>query len=283
MANDPFSRIGPTGLPMIADPRELIRQKDTGDFDTSMWGSNPPTARDIDNFKNFVRREGRLPQSSEDFKSIGTFWDIRRNRDAGWESNLRAFGNHLLEDDPEFQHLNVTDNDNPDFYWDEARLHQQGSKENDLFSFYQNMGDAQNRIGQQELARSERDMQVEMSQQRQQLLDEIRTRRQNQLRSGLSSAQIANEEIQMLLMGQQAQQQIGQGFHGARTQMAQQHQLNPFTAELQSRQHIQGTHQGTSAHYAASTADMIAQGRRYQAQAPQTQNMIDWVVDRDGK
>ena len=209
------------------------------------------------------------------------------HRGSEFYNQALAFAEEYVGSNPELQEAieeqaNKEGMSPEDFFWDESKIHEKGTKEADLYDFYRSMGEAQHEVGKTEIARSERDMQIEMAQQRQNLVDEVRKRRTNQLRSGLSSAQVANEEIQMLLMGQQAQQQTAQGFFDQRTQMNQQQQLNPYQAELQARQHIQGGQQGTSAHYAAFTADPIGTSKAYHGMSPsEKKSSIDWLKDRD--
>ena len=209
---------------------------------------------------SFLQKEGRLPTADE-IKDITGMKFLGRNDDFYQEALAYAEEAGIREG-----WLQTEDADIPgvrDYFWDESRLHDEGTKEGDLYDFYRSMGEAQHEVGRAETARSERDMQTEMAAQRQQLVDEVRRRRQNQLRSGLSSAQIANEEIQTMLMGQQAQQETAQQHFTQRTQAAQQHAMNPYMAEQQAREHIQGGQQGASAMYAAHTGDSVAQSSNF--------------------
>ena len=258
------------------------KAEDTDVFDPDKFtNKGTPTQKDLDALKEYILLHGDMPHTDQQWKELGDFWEFSRNRNDEWRENLELYGEHLMKNDPEIaEQIIKEDPDIPDYYWDEAKIHMEGTKEHDLFDFYKQFGEAQHEAAQTELARSERDMQVEMAGQRTQLVDEVRKRRQNQLRSGLSSAQIANEEIQMLLMGQQAQQQTAQQHFDARTQMNQQHQLNPFMAEQQARQHIQGGMQGQSAFYASGVVDPFRLTQQRAGLTNRERSLWDEVVDR---
>ena len=242
---------------------------------------NNPTKRDLEQLEAFIKRKGRFPDD-EELKDLGAAWQFAsRRRIENWKAQMAEEGEKLLEENPEYVQSKLEESGLEKIYWDEAKLHEEGTKENDLYDFYRNMGKAQGDVQKTELARGERDMQTEMAGQRKQLVEEVRKRRQNQLRSGLSSAQIANEEIQMMLMGQQQQQQTAQNYYDDRTQIQQQQRLNPYQAELQAREHIQGGAQGTSAHYAAYTGDPIATSQDYGGMSPEQRKNADfWLKDR---
>ena len=204
--------------------------------------------------RRYIEDNGAIPSESQLEELTGRQLFGRRGDKFYKEATRYAYEYANLNPDLKEQ-VEAQPEELPEYYWDEAKIHEKGTKEHDLYDFYKEFGEAQHEAGQTELARSERDMQVEMAGQRSQLMDEVRKRRQNQLRSGLSSAQIANEEIQMLLMGQQAQQETAQQHFDARTQMNQQHQMNPYMAEQQARGHIREGMQGQSAFYASGVVD----------------------------
>lgn len=259
---------------MVFDFEKFTRFVDTERISTS-------NRREI---RAYIERNAKMPDLATLMDITGMQFEGRRG-DQFYEAAL-AYAEQFIQESPEIQkkieeRAAAEGKSVEDFFWDESKIHEPGTKEADLFDFYRGMGETQHEIGRTELARSERDMQVEMAQQRQQLVDEVRKRRQNQLRSGLSSAQIANEEIQMLLMGQQAQQQTAQGYFDQRTGMQQQHQMNPYMAELQTRQHIQGGMQGATGMYAAYTGDPIATSRSFGTSDPWLQEATKRFLSED--
>lgn len=196
-------------------------------------------------FGRFLRQNGVEDRDIYRQQVIENSPEIQKNRQENPE--IAAEGERV--DDP--------------YLWDPSRVREEGTKENDLYQLYLDQGKAQGDITKQNLQSAERDMQISMAQQRKQLLDEVRKRRQNQLRSGLSSAQIANEEIQMMLMGQQQQQQTAQGYYDQYVKAMQNQQMNPYNAEIAARQGSVETAQGLAPTLAASAGDQVSTGIRY--------------------
>lgn len=237
----------------------------------------------------FVIEHGREPDHAEldalwkDHRSAAQTIRIPKNARADILSTARAtldVNPQIIRRDKEGNPIHDSDEGPLDPYtWDPSRVMQEGAKEHDLYSFYRDLGSAQHDVAQGAMARGERDMQIEMAMQRQQLMDEVRKRRMNQLRSGLSSAQIANEEIQTLLMGQQAQQQSAQQFFDTRGQMQMQHQLNPFTARQSAYDMLQQFNQTATASYAAGVSDPVAMAQRKAQTSPTTQHYYKQITD----
>ena len=233
-------------------------------------------------YVNYFLETGEMPSEQwvkERFGSTGSMQNFAKDLQTVLQKQGLNIDSYRTQFKAHFDNQQV---DNQ-YIWDESRLKEQGTKENDVYDFYLNKGRAEGEINQNVLARSERDMQIEMAGQRSQLLDEIRKRRQNQLRSGLSSAQIANEEIQMLLMGQQAQQQTAQSYYDQYLQSVQAKQMNPYNAELAARQHIGGSNQAMAPSYAAFTADPYGQAIQRGNLSPTQQKYQDWLTDTNKK
>lgn len=142
----------------------------------------------------------------------------------------------------------------------------QGTSENALYQIALEQRSSQLQAQDQELGLAERDMQVQLSENRQQLMNDIRNRRRSLLKSGLSSAQVANEEVQSLLQRQQEASQIAQNYYGQRQQAQTQMRTAPQDSAMRAYEMAQGLSQTGAQYAAAGASDPDELARRYAKQ-----------------
>lgn len=214
-------------------------------------GEGSPADDDLKALEEYIKVHGEMPEG-DDLKSLGDWFDLSRNRNEHWEANMKKAGEFMMQESG--QEIGPGDIDTRNQYYSGPEdMMTEGTQANALYQMALQQTQAQGQAQQQSLARSERGMQGDLAQNRQQLMDEIRGRRQKLLRSGLSSAQIANEEIQSIFMNQQQAAQTAQQYYNQRQQVDQQQQLAPYNAQQQVLEQLPGFQQ-TGAQYAASGA-----------------------------
>jgi hypothetical protein len=139
----------------------------------------------------------------------------------------------------------------------------EGTQANDIYNTYLQGGEEQYKQGMANSQKAEAGMQGELSANRQALLEQMRNSRRSKLKSGLSSAQIANEEVQSLLMGQQTAQQTAGMFYDGRQQIENQYATNKTTAAESAYAQYAQQNLGGSAFAASGAGDAAYQSQLY--------------------
>lgn len=145
-----------------------------------------------------------------------------------------------------------------DYYLDVTEIDQAGTLANDMYNTYIDLG----KMHKQSMAGQEAKMQQELVANRAALLDQIRNDRRTKLKSGLSSSQIANEELQYMMAGNQQAQNITQSYYD----QARSHDINFSDAGIRSSMYndiMPGYLSAGSAYAASSATDMYEQAQRY--------------------
>ncbi len=217
----------------------------------------------------FIAQHNRLP-GPEDGMDI---FDNNDNTDAkaiAWMTAFKEDNSELLakkwiennpDVDPNTSPFNTEDNsDSTPFYFRPDQSTVEGTKENDMLKLYNEANDKTREIYNNENARAEGDLIKELDNQRRATLDEIRNRRRTMLKNGLSSAQIANEEVQSLMLANNNNRMIGQEFYNQRSQINNAHAENKAGAVFDLADRFNSYNQNGAAQGAvnASDADYIA-------------------------
>jgi len=134
----------------------------------------------------------------------------------------------------------------------------QGTTANQLYELYRAQRQSQLDSSLNQAEQVKNSMTQELSQNRQQLMQDTRNRRRQQLKSGLSSSQIANEEIQSMLMQQKQASQLASNYEFQRQQFMQGKGAVDQNAMLDMFNMVNQLNNTNAAHYASSTTDAVA-------------------------
>lgn len=165
-----------------------------------------------------------------------------------------------------------------EYYTDMTDMDTEGTFANKMYETYKQAGEQQYNIGKRELAGAEIDMQKEMAANRQDLLDQIRSDRRNKLKSGLSSAQVANEEMQYMMQGQQQAQNIAGQYMDRRTNLENMYGMNDVLARQQTMGQAPALLGAGSAFAASDATDYYQQALKYAQRTGKTfQDSWDYI------
>lgn len=215
----------------------------------------------------FMEKHGRVP-TAEDKLDIFDNKDKIDDAAKVWMENFFVTNQDALTE--QWNENGVTEKmeaakarDNTPFYYDPSKMNVEGTKENEMLNMYNKANEDTKVLYDKQNEQTELDMIKEMDNQRRQTLDEIRNRRRTMLKNGLSSAQIANEEVQSLMMSQSNQRQIGAQYMQQRDQVANQYGMNKANAGMNVMGMMNTNNQTGSAFAAAKTADADWMAQRY--------------------
>lgn len=132
---------------------------------------------------------------------------------------------------PAAEQAQASDIETP-FYQDPNKVTEDGSKEKAMVDLYRQANEETRGLYDAENQRARTDLMKEMDNQRRSTLDEIRNRRRTMLKNGLSSSQIANEEVQSLMMANNNNRMIGENFFNERSRINNTFAQNDANAEF---------------------------------------------------
>lgn len=268
---DKYTFEGPNGEELILDYSGLGITDAYRTADFGRRGKKTHAAQYIEYFLKHGKEPSKAyAKENFGFKSDGAYNNLANDLNVFLEEN------NLSKEDVVSQIQSGAPNELEDNKFLASRMFQEGSEENSIYQIALEAQKAQAQTGERETARSERDMQMQLSQSRQELMNEVRNRRRNMLKSGLSSAQVANEEMQSLLMGQQQAAQIAQQHYGQRQQYQQQAQNAPQNAAMQVLGMLPEHGQIGAQFAAAEAGDLLTQAEKY---AKRTGSQFTTAVD----
>lgn len=220
----------------------------------------------------FIETYGRVP-NPEEYKSAGIDNKNLEGEQIAWANNFINLNQDALNSKWTETGVITPGAGQGEFnipsYINPQGIGQAGSAADEIYQSYLQGQKTQYEQGMQASQGAEVGMQSEMAGNRQALLDQMRNDRRTKLKSGLSSAQIANEEIQSLLMGQSNAQMIAGQYFDQRQGVQNQYALAPQVAREQAGADIARSNLSGSAIYTAGTADAAYQAYLYSRMTPE--------------
>ncbi len=175
----------------------------------------------MDIYWDFYIKNGRGPNSKEYIDAGGKDY-------ASWNNINKDFKDVII---PAVESSGMLPNTGgPETLMDQVT--QGGKIHTDLYDMLKKGGEIQHQEGMKNLAQSERDLNMNQAMDRKKFIEDIRNRRRTALKTGLSSSQIANEEVQSLLMAQNQSNQNAMGFFNQRSQLQSQFAMNDVNANM---------------------------------------------------
>jgi hypothetical protein len=180
---------------------------------------------EMDKVWEFFQRNGRMP-TEEEFKT-------RLGGGGGYNNIMKDMMGVVIPGVPGLNPEDVLIGGEPGkSFLDEYNLDQKGTMGNTLYNTFKQAGEIQYDQGKVGLQTAERDLGMNQAMDRQKFLDEIRNRRRVSLKTGLSSAQIANQEVQSLLMAQNKSNDNAMTFYNQRMGLQNQFAMNDVNARF---------------------------------------------------
>ena len=176
-------------------------------------------------FENFYKQYNRLPTYDEYVKLGG---DKNQN---GFTREISAQYSTLSSLGVDTLKMGTTET-SPTWMDQITNMDQQGTVANDFYNIFKQAGETQYQQGTKNLEIAQRDLGVNQAVDRQKFLDGIKNRRRVALKSGLSSAQIANQEVQSLMMAQNQSNANAQSYYDQRMQLNNNFALNDSNARM---------------------------------------------------
>lgn len=198
----------------------------------------------------FIKRTGRAPSIEEISEITGRTFSSEQDKLKADEFIKSEFGDEITNPSAQNQYYMDPRNIVGAMRGDPSA---EGTPEESLYQLALEQRQGQLQQQEQQIGQSERGMQQDMAENRQKLMDQIRSRRRSLLKSGLSSAQVANEEVQSLMQRQQQAAQIADQYYQQRQQVQTQTENAPREAGMQAYELAQGANE-TGAQFAASDA-----------------------------
>lgn len=211
----------------------------------------------------FVERTGRAPTIEEMSDITGRNFSSEQDKLSAHNFIQEEFGDEVGIKDTTSQYYQ-----DPRKIYDAMRGKEsaEGTSEDALYQMALQQRQGQLQQQDQQLGLAERDMQMQLSENRQQLMNDIRNRRRSLLKSGLSSAQVANEEVQSLLQRQQQAAQVAEQYYGQRQQTQTQMANAPQDSAQRAYEMAQGLSQTGAQYAAAGASDPIELAKQYSNQ-----------------
>jgi hypothetical protein len=243
------------------------------------WLPGGLTRGELNELYEFLIKNKRVPTNDE----MANFNNKIRNNWLGQRNTANKIANAFLEANAEKltgdSHATVVNGklqvsegykaNNPGedllspYYFDPSKTGEDGSKEKDIYDTFVQLAQQENKNAEIKASQDEANMQGELAGNRMKLLDELRNRRRQLLKNGLSSAQIANEEVQSLLIGQNSAQQIASNYFNQRRDIQGQAALIPGQSRLNAIGLFDQLNTQGSAYAAGGAGDVNYQAKLY--------------------
>jgi hypothetical protein len=227
---------------------------------------------EMDKVWEFFKQEGRLPTEQE-FKTVlgggGGYKNIMYDMN---NTVLPGAGINPMDVQPGAGGVNGNT------YFDEmTRMDDPNTVAGGMYDTFKRAGDIQYEEGMKNLNVAQRDLGMNQAMDRQKFLDQIRNRRRMALKTGLSSAQIANQEVQSLLMAQGQSNENARSYYDQVAAFKTNHAMNDVNA----RQGVYETLGGgmgsnLGAVMAAGAGDANQVALNYAKNSSRNANYADW-------
>lgn len=230
----------------------------------------------------FIETYGRVPNESE-YKSAGIDNPKLYDEQLAWANNFITLNQDALN--TKWEASGVTPPGGAPagvkspYYLDPKNIGQPGTPAGGIYDMYLQGQEELYKQGMEGSQQAEVGMQSELAGNRQALLDQMRNDRRTKLKSGLSSAQIANEEIQSLLMGQSTAQQVAGTYFDQRQGVQSAYALAPQTAAEQAYAQYAQQNLSGSAFAASGAGDASYQAAYYASLSPEQKAAYDKVTN----
>lgn len=197
---------------------------------------------------------GKMPTASDVGATASGWQEIQKDMKT-WMDSQGIDENTFFEFTPEGIAQAKETKDGDPYYFRPQNINQAGTKENEMLDIYRQANEKTRELYDQENAQAEVDLMRELDGQRRKTLEDIRNRRRTMLKNGLSSAQIANEEIQSLMMSQNTNRMIGEQYIRERSNIRNTFNRNEANAPINVMNMMSGYNQSGTAAMAAKAGD----------------------------
>lgn len=191
------------------------------------------TSAELNKVIQWYMENGRTPTMDE-------FKDITGSKGAGYDNITRDLKTFKKTNNLSDEMIQGYKPYQPTLSENFTNMDREGTFANQIYQEYLNAGKAQNKADLSMIQQSEKDLAINQAMDRQKYIDEIRNKRRTMLKSGLSSAQLANDEAQTLLMSQSLSNQNARMFVEGKAQVQNNTMLNETNSRINARTALGG-------------------------------------------